>query len=194
MKNTADRFGWLSRSIHWLSALLVVGLFVLGLWMVSLDYYHEWYRTAPDLHRSFGIVLMLLTVARLVWYRISPKPKALAHYAKWEHVTAIAVQHTMILTLFVLFFSGYLITTAQGDSLFVFSGIEIPALISGIDNLEDIAGSVHEFAAFFLIGLASLHMLAALKHHFIDRDATLKRMLCCSTVSDTSKPSGKEGA
>ena len=162
--------------------------------MVSLDYYHEWYRTAPDLHRSFGVVLMLLTITRLVWYRISPKPKALSHYAKWEHITATAVQHSMIATLFVLFFSGYLITTAQGDSLFVFNVIEIPALISGIDNLEDIAGSVHEIAAFFLIGLASLHMLAALKHHFIDRDATLKRMLFCSTVSETSKPPGKEGA
>ena len=109
----------------------MIGLFILGLWMVSLDYYHEWYRTAPDLHRSFGVVLMLLTITRLVWYRISPKPKALSHYAKWEHITATAVQHSMIATLFVLFFSGYLITTAQGDSLFVFNVIEIPALISG---------------------------------------------------------------
>lgn len=188
LKNTSAEFGLMSRLLHWLSALLVIGLFALGLWMVSLDYYHEWYRTAPDLHRSFGVVLAVLTVARLIWYRISPKPKALTHYARWEHITAIAVQHTMVLTLFVLFIAGYLITTAQGDSLYVFGVVEIPSLINGIDNLEDIAGSIHEWAAYFLMALVSLHMLAALKHHFIDRDATLKRMLY------NSNPSGKEGA
>lgn len=186
LKNSVAQFGYLSRAIHWLSALLVIGLFALGLWMVSLDYYHEWYRKAPDLHRSFGVILALLTVVRLIWYRVSPKPKALS-YPRWEHISAIAVQHTMMLTLFVMFISGYLITTAQGDSLPVFNVIHIPALITGVDNLEDVAGSVHEFSAFFLIGLAGLHMLAALKHHFIDRDATLRRMLF------NSKSSNEEG-
>ena len=177
INNTTDTYGVLSRSLHWLSAMLVIGLFALGLWMHDLDYYHAWYTKAPDLHRSFGIVLLILTVMRLLWYRASPKPKPLTHYSRIERIVALATHHTMLLLLFVMFGSGYLITTAKGDPLYVFDLVAIPSLISTIPYLEDIAGEVHEIAAFSLIGLVCLHAVGALKHHFIDKDITLKRML-----------------
>ena len=56
-------------AIHWLSALTVIGLFGLGLWMVALDYYDTWYTRGPALHESVGILLLLLTLVRLVWRR-----------------------------------------------------------------------------------------------------------------------------
>ena len=177
IKNTTTRFGLLSRSIHWLSALLVLSLFAVGLWMQGLDYYHDWYRTAPDLHRSFGIVLMLLTLARLIWYRFSPKPKPLSGHSRIERIVSVAVHHTLMLLLFVMFISGYLITTAKGDPLYFFNIFGIPSTVNGIANLEDIAGDIHKYVAFFIIGLVVLHVAGALKHHFIDKDFTLKRML-----------------
>ncbi|WP_053981107.1 cytochrome b [Marinagarivorans algicola] len=177
LKNSTTHYGWLSRTIHWLSALAVIGLFVVGVWMVELDYYHEWYKTAPDLHRSFGVMLMLLTLVRMSWYAVSAKPLALAQHSRQEKVMAKVVHHAMLLVLFVMFVSGYLITTAQGDPLYVFNVLAIPATLSGITNLEDYAGEVHAIAGFSLIGLASVHALGALKHHFYDKDDTLKRML-----------------
>jgi cytochrome b561 len=177
LKNTLTSYGWLSRSIHWLSAVLVLGLFALGLWMSDLSYYHEWYRTAPDLHRSFGIVLAIVTVIRLVWYKFSPKPTPLAHYTVVERKAGIAVHHLLMLLLLVMFISGYLITTAKGDPIYFFDMVAIPSLINGIDNLEDMAGDVHEIAAYSIIALVILHVAGALKHHFIDKDITLKRML-----------------
>ena len=72
--------------------------------------------------------------------------------------------------------SGYLISTADGRAIEVFSWFEVPATLSDIDGQEDIAGDIHEILAWTLIVLVALHALAALKHHFIDKDTTLKRM------------------
>ena len=64
--NTKERYGWFSISLHWLVALTVFGLFGLGFWMVELNYYSEWYRTAPDIHKSVGILLAVVMLVRVV--------------------------------------------------------------------------------------------------------------------------------
>lgn len=170
-------YSGLAKLLHWLSALTVVGLFFLGLWMVDLTYYHEWYRTAPDLHRSIGLSLALVTVLRIL-YRLSVSyPGPLDSHPRWIVLASKLVHLAIYALLLVLFVSGYLITTAKGDPIGFFGLFEIPSLVSGIDNLEDTAGEVHEVAAFTLVGLAVLHALAALKHHLLDRDDTLLRMI-----------------
>ena len=73
--------------------------------------------------------------------------------------------------------AGYLISTADGVGIPVFGLFEIPALVSGLPDQADVAGVVHLYLAWVLVVFAGLHGLAALKHHFIDRDATLVRML-----------------
>jgi len=79
--------------------------------------------------------------------------------------------------LFALMISGYLISTADGRGIEVFGLFEVPATLTTIPDQEDVAGVVHEYLAWGLVIFAGLHALAALKHHFIDRDATLVRML-----------------
>ena len=83
----------------------------------------------------------------------------------------------LYLMLIVLFISGYLISTADGHSIDVFNWFSVPGFGSFVENQEDIAGEIHEIIAFGIIGLAVLHALAALKHHFLDRDNTLSRMI-----------------
>ena len=83
----------------------------------------------------------------------------------------------LYLGLFVVMISGYLISTADGRGISVFDLFEIPALITGLPNQADLAGAVHFYVACAVVIFAGLHGLAALKHHFIDRDATLRRML-----------------
>ena len=73
--------------------------------------------------------------------------------------------------------SGYLISTADERGISVFGLFEVPGFGSLIDNQEDLAGVVHKYAAYLVIGLTLLHAAAALKHHFIDKDETLTRML-----------------
>jgi cytochrome b561 len=176
-RNTRQQYGYVSIALHWLVALLVFGLFGLGLWMVELDYYHRWYQRAPDLHKSIGITLFGIMLLRLLWRYANPRPAPLASLANWEKRLAGWLHVLFYPLLFVLMLSGYLISTADGRAISVFGQFSVPATLTGIPNQEDIAGDIHQILGYILIGLVALHALAALKHHFLDRDGTLKRML-----------------
>ena len=83
----------------------------------------------------------------------------------------------LYLCLFAVMIAGYLISTAEGVGIPVFGWFEVPALVSGLPDQADNAGAIHLYLAWALVIFSGLHALAALKHHFIDRDVTLKRML-----------------
>ena len=176
LKNSDTNFGWIHIIVHWVSAVAVIGLFAVGYWMVDLNYYSEWYRTAPDLHKSFGLTLFALTLFRLGWLVASPTPSSLStkpiekHAAKAGHIT-------LYLLLIAIMVSGYMISTADGRGIEWFGLFEVPGFGEIVENQEDIAGKIHEWLAYGLIGVAIVHALAALKHHFVDKDKTLVRML-----------------
>ena len=174
-RNTTDGYGLVAILLHWLVALAVIGLFALGLWMVELTYYDDWYRTAPFIHKSVGILLFLAVSLRLVWRLVNPHPAPIGK--PLERRLAHVVHLALYGLLFAIMFAGYLISTADGRPIEVFGWFEVPATITGIENQEDVAGEIHEWLAWSLVLLAALHALAALKHRFVDRDATLERML-----------------
>lgn len=176
-KNTPARFGHISVLIHWLIALAVYGLFALGLWMVGLGYYDTWYHRAPEIHKSIGILIFAAMVFRLVWRFISPPPKPLASYSVKTRIGAWLAHVLLFIGLFGILISGYLISTAEGQPVSVFGWFEIPATLSGLEQQADIAGTLHLWMAWGIVIISGFHALAALKHHFIDRDSTLTRML-----------------
>jgi len=175
-KNSDSDYGNISKCLHWLAALTVFSLFGLGLWMVELDYYDSWYRKGPNLHRSIGVLLMLLMLGRLIWLMFSNKPQPLASHRPWERALATIVQWLMIILIFTIGITGYLITTADGLAVDVFNWFSIPSSGKWISNQEDLAGDLHKYLAYSMVSLALLHAIAAFKHHFIDKDTTLKRM------------------
>ncbi|ELR67159.1 Cytochrome B561 [Photobacterium marinum] len=175
MKNAPETYDWLSITLHWLSAVVVIGLFAVGLWMVDLNYYSQWYKPAPHWHKSVGLCLAAATVLRLGWKLVKGHPKI--EGARWEKVGAKFAHGLIYLMLFGMFVSGYLISTADGRAIDVFNWFSVPALGELFPNQADIAGEIHYYLAFALIGLAVVHALAALKHHFINKDNTLKKML-----------------
>lgn len=177
LRNSSSRYGLVSMALHWGVAVAVFGLFALGLWMVGLSYYDEWRKAGPDLHKSIGITLFAVMLIRIVWRLLSPPPSALASYGKWTRIGATLGHLFLYVALFAVMFAGYLISTADGAGIPVFGLFEVPALITGLPDQADTAGTVHLYLAWVLVIFAGLHGLAALKHHFIDRDVTLKRML-----------------
>ena len=176
IKNSDTSFGIVNIAIHWITALLVFGLFGVGLWMVDLSYYSEWYRTAPDLHKSFGLTLLALTLFRIIWKLINPSPKPLSSN-KLETIAGKLAHFAIYALLLTIMVSGYLISTADGRGIEWFWLFEVASLGEFVPNQEDIAGDIHEWAAYILIGLVVVHIIAALKHHFIDKDKTLVRMM-----------------
>ncbi len=162
-------------ALHWLMALMIPALFGVGLWMTGLDYYSSWYKTAPDLHKSFGILLGLLLLCRLVAIRLFGKPAAIG--AGWQQQAAVVAHALMYVLLVGIMLSGYLISTADNRGIPVFGLFEVPGFGEFFPDQADIAGTVHLYLAWALIALVVLHAFAALKHHFVDKDNTLTRML-----------------
>lgn len=185
LKDSKITFGWVSIFFHWVTALTVFGLFGVGLWMVDLDYYSEWYRTAPHWHKSIGLLLCGLIIFRLIWRKISVKPRPLGTNIETKLATlGHAILYVLLIALFV---SGYLISTADNRDIDVFNWFTVPGFGSFIENQEDIAGSIHEWLAYSLMALVTIHAAASLKHHFINRDNTLLRMLSPKPESSTEE-------
>ncbi|MGM3176141.1 cytochrome b [Dickeya lacustris] len=176
-RNTSTQYGYISILLHWLTAATVYGMFALGLWMVALGYYDPWYHKAPDIHKGIGILLFLILFFRVIWRWVSPPPEILPHYSVITRIGATLAHTFLYLILFSILISGYLISTAENQSISVFGWFSVPATISGIKDQADIAGTLHLYFAWSVVILSILHALAALKHHIIDRDSTLKRML-----------------
>ncbi len=177
IKNDQQNFGLITILLHWLIALVTFGLFGLGLWMTDLGYYDEWYQKAPRLHEGIGVILFIFLLSRIVWRWISSPPEPISTLKQWEKIGSHIAHALLNVLLLVITISGYLIITAKGEPVQVFDLFSVPASLSGFSNQEDLAGEVHYFVAWALIILAGLHALAALKHHFIDKDKTLRRIL-----------------
>jgi len=176
-RNSKSQYGWVAIALHWLMAPAIIGLFFLGWWMRSLTYYDAWYREGPALHKSIGLLLLGLLLVRLLWKLANPSPAAEPGTPRWQAQAARLVHGGLYLLLLVIMTSGYLISTADGRPIEVFGWFNVPASIQSIPHQEDIAGQVHKLLAWSLMAVVAAHGLAALKHHFIDRDATLRKML-----------------
>lgn len=170
-------YGLVAILLHWVVALGVIGLFALGVWMVGLTYYDPWYNRAPDWHRSLGMLLLGVLALRFVWRLWLPRPAPEPGHKPWERVLGHAAHSLLNLLTLAVIVAGYLISSADGDAVAVFDWFEVPAVFDGFDRQESLAGDWHRWLAYVLIGLAALHALAALKHHFVDRDRTLRRIL-----------------
>src|SRR5690554_7095669 len=114
-KNTATRYGLVAIVLHWVVAVTVIGLAILGLWMVDLSYYSPYYRSAPFWHKSIGLALFAVLVLRILWRLFTPRPAHLPNHRRWERISAALVHALLYLMLFVILISGYLISTAKGD-------------------------------------------------------------------------------
>ena len=119
-------------------------------------------------------MLFALLLFRLIWRWNNIEPKQQGN--RFERRVSVWVHRAFYLLLLTIMMSGYLISTADGRAIDVFNWFEVPATITGIEHQEDIAGEIHLILGWTVISLAALHALAALKHHFIDKDFTLKRM------------------
>lgn len=174
IRDTSQGYGIVSRLFHWLMAAAIFAMFALGVWMVTLDYYSPYYNTAPDYHRSIGILLLIALLVRWIWRAANPKPE-LADLSPIEQKLSHSVHWSFYVILLALSISGYLISTSDGQPVHVFGWFDVPAIIK-MPGLESKAGNVHRIIAYIVIALAIVHALAALKHHYVDKSRILSRM------------------
>lgn len=167
------RYGAPAVVLHWLIAALIVFLVTLGWWMMTIERTPRgpwWF----DLHRSFGLVATVLIVLRLLW-RAGHRPEALpASMPRWQARLAGLTQWLLYACMVVMPVTGILGTLHSKDPGHFF-GIPLPPLVQD-RALRHLMFQIHSTTVWVLVGLVALHVIGALKHALVDRDAVFRRM------------------
>ena len=172
LRNSVDGYGGVTRALHWLMAALVIGVMILGLVVEEMPKGQA--RTGlMNWHQSFGTMVLVLVVLRLAWRLVNPVPRPIGSPLTQR---LASLMHWLLYALVIIQpLSGLVQVQAAGHSLALFGTLELPRLIAENKPLKEFLEEVHE-TVWILIALAACPA-AALKHHFIDRDKTLVRML-----------------
>ena len=173
-ENTDDSYGLIAKFFHWAIAVLILGLVPVGLTMTQME-------NSPlkfeiySLHKSFGLLVFFLGLARLFWRFVSPAPDAHENHAGWERALAAGSHFWLYVCILGLPLTGWAMSSALEYPV-PFFGLQMPAIAGKDEGLGAIAGQAHEILAYTLLFVLALHMAGALKHHVLDRDDTLQRM------------------
>lgn len=171
-----SHFPAVTRILHWLIAVHMLGLIALGWWMIDLTYYSQWYNLAPFLHKAFGITVFLLGIALLIYRSARPMPKDHSGHTAMEVVASKIAHWILFIAVLTIPISGYLFTTAKGEGVSIFGLFTLPALVPVSNTVRDLAIDFHIYASYGLLAVIAAHAAGALKHHVVDRDRTLRRM------------------
>lgn len=175
-KNTLHNYGSVAKFFHWLIALLIIGLLALGCAVTFMDNNpnQEFY---INIHKLFGLLVLVLAALRLLWLLYNPRPPMLEGLQPWEKMGAHAVHGLLYFFMFFMPITGWIYSTSAGyfpD----FLGVQFP--LWGIPKdkaLSHLFGTIHLYAAWSLLVVLIIHIAAALKHHFVAKDDVLRRML-----------------
>jgi cytochrome b561 len=174
IKESLEKYNSFHKILHWTIAVLVIGLLILGSLLESFPKNME--ETAYTIHKSFGIIVLILMVIRLAWRAthhtphlpsvISPLEKGLAHlsYFLWYAL------------LIAMPISGFVESQAAGYPPSLFGLYTFPIWIAKNEELAKLSAGIHYWLAWAILGLLIIHVLATIKHHLFDKVNLLKRM------------------
>lgn len=165
-----------AKVFHWLTAIAVLLAVPMGIAMIRIDG-GPLQNQLFDLHRSFGATILALTGVRLLWRLFHPPPPPVAGPPAWQRIAARVTHYALYILLFAVPLVGWIGTSAFGAPIVVFGLFELPALVPKDRSLADLLLPIHGGLAIALTALFLLHAAAALHHHFVRKDATLRRML-----------------
>ncbi len=176
-----QRYTAVAIALHWIIALSIIGLIAVGWTMGTMDPGPDYFAIV-QLHKSFGITVLLLSVARIIWRLMNPPPPE-PPMPKWQAFLASAVHVLFYVLIIAMPLTGWIMASASSDAATRYFGLVdirlpgIPALDAATrDGLEEGFEQVHGNLAWVIIGLLVLHVAGALKHQFVDKDGLLARM------------------
>lgn len=176
IRDTTASFGFVTIALHWISAISILVVMGLGAYVVYYGYYSSNFLQYAQLHYGLGIVVFLVMSIRFLWRLSSRTPVSLASKA-FTRISITLIKFSLYALAFTVIISGYLICTSEGQSINVLGIVEIPSLVL-LETAElNIAGLTHKYLAWIFFSIILIHAFAALIHHFILKDNTLRRML-----------------
>jgi cytochrome b561 len=173
IKNDEYHYGLVAIIFHWLIAILIIGLLSVGLYMINLPIgiqklkLYGW-------HKEFGILVLGLVILRVMWRLTNATP--VLNLPWYERIGARLAHFALYILMLAMPLSGWLMSSAAGLSPSFFGLFTLPNLVAPNEELRELFAWAHEWLAYGLIAIIVVHTLAALKHHFIDKDDILRRM------------------
>ena len=169
-----ERYGSVAIAFHWLLAVMIVGSFSVGLYMSDLAMSPTRLKLF-NWHKWAGITIMALSGLRLLW-RLTHRPPPDVAMPHWQRVAAHATHWALYALFFLTPLAGWAYSSAAGFPVVVFGVLPLPDFVPVDKALAEILKTGHHLMAFVLAAVVLLHIAAALKHHFLDRDGLLMRM------------------
>nr|WP_315465931.1 cytochrome b [uncultured Rhodoferax sp.] len=174
------RYSRTAMALHWVLGLALIGIFAVGLYMTDLPFsptrlkLYNW-------HKWAGVTILALSVLRLVW-RLTHRPpelpgKIAAAMPAWQHWAHHGTHFALYALFFLVPLIGWAYSSAAGFPIVLFGVLPLPDFVPVDKDLAELIKPFHELSAFALIGLAGLHIAAALKHQWVDRDGLINRMV-----------------
>jgi cytochrome b561 len=171
------RYTKIAMLLHWLVALLIIATFFLGLSMVAIHGFSPTKLKYFSWHKWMGVTVLLLAVLRVLWRLTHKPPQKLASIPDWQHMIAEGMHYLLYFLIFAVPISGYFYTYAAGVPVVYLGLWQLPTVMAANPELKPVLQNVHYIFTMTMAAAVVAHALAALKHHFVDRDVTLKRML-----------------
>ncbi|MEX1826212.1 cytochrome b [Luteibacter sp. CQ10] len=175
LRSEPGRWSTVAKTFHWVMALLIVGNGIFAFWMSDLKPSMQKINMFA-LHKSIGLTVLALFFLRLLW-RLADRRPAEDPAPRWQRIAAHVVHGLLYVLIVSLPLSGWIFNSAHGFPLQYFKLFNLPALIDKNPDIDDLLLEVHEYLFWFLLLVLVAHVGGALKHHLIDRDDTLRRML-----------------
>jgi len=184
MTDTREQLSTTSVGLHWVIGLTMIGMVLFGLYLGGLEcgdgdaVCKASKGNFTGLHKSIGVLVLVVASWRLVRRFSIGMLQPVGDYASWERILSKVTALFLLFTTLALPLSGIVMTIFAAKPIVVFGVTIIPQLLAERDKvLGGFAHKTHEILGWMLLGAVSLHIAGALKHHVIDRDGTLKRML-----------------
>lgn len=177
LQNTPEKFGSLTKLLHW----TIFTLFVIQYFLV---YRREYFPKGSAeklqymlLHKSFGVCILVLAFAMLIWGRIGKRPAMPINMSSMEKLAAKTIHLLLYLAMFLMPITGMLMSQFSGYPISVFGWFDMPSLFSKNESFADFFHEAHEVSSFAVMAIVGIHVIAALFHHYVRKDNVLTRML-----------------
>lgn len=181
MRSQSATYSTVDRVNHWLVALAVIGLLVAG-WTLYLDALdREAAGNLRDMHKAIGVCVLAFGIWRVGYRLLNGFPEGVGNVPSWQAMSARIAHYILLAGILVMPLSGLARGYFAGRGTDVFGLFSIPGAAVENEALSDLGSAVHFYAGVLVTLVLALHVLAALKHHFVDRDATLVRIMSGAT-------------
>lgn len=181
LKNNDQQFGAIAKCLHWLIALFILAMLLIGL-LSSFEQLGDFRFTLITIHKSLGLTILMLMIVRLLWRYINPPPPYPNSINAFEKRLAHFSHMLLYVAIFAIIVVGWSMSAFGGHQTHFWGLFNVTLPLPENKSLEAIGGTIHLSLAWLIAALLLLHISAAFFHHFHKKDNILKRMLPCQKI------------